>query len=159
MSIESYPFGLRTILQAQKSRSQPASFRISEPRRGYAYMQEIGTDMPVFWSVVFCFTVSEAIRFKLWFKHSINNGLDEFTMPIRTEYGLIDHVCRFLPDGLLDPTEQGGLWMYKATILARAEIVPTEYDDAADIIIANPNWEELGSWLDIAMVIEWPEAA
>lgn len=156
---EAYPLGLRTILSAQKSRKQPASFTVSEPRRGYAYVQEIGTDTPVFWSISLAFTKSDAIRFQLWFKHSINRGVDEFTLPIKTEFGLIEHVCRFLPDGLLDCGEQGGLWAYSASIMARAQVVPDEFDDAASIIIALPDWEDYASWLDVAMADEWPEAA
>lgn len=157
--MESYPLDLRTIIQAGKSRSQPAAFSVSSPRRGYAYAKETGTDTPVFWDVSFAFTQAEAIRFQLWFRYSISRGVDEFVMPIRTEFGMVDHVCRFLPDGLLDNGEQGGVWTYKAQIMARAQVIPDGWADAASIIVATPDWEEYASWLDVAMADAWPVEA
>lgn len=155
--MEAYPLDLRTVL-ASKSRSQPATFSTTEPRRGYAYSQAIGTDTPVFWSVGFVFNQADAIRFQLWFKHKINKGLDEFTLPIRTEFGTIEHVCRFLPDSLLDHSQNGLTYSYSATIMARALTVPTEFDDAADLIVSLPDWEDYAHWLDIAIVNEWMAA-
>lgn len=119
----SYPFQLRTILSASKSRSQPAAFRMAEPRRGYGYAQATGNDQPVSWDVQFRFTTSEAQAFQLWFLYEISNGLDEFLMPIMTEFGLVTHVCRFLPDGLLDTTEDGQTWVYSARITTRYQVV------------------------------------
>ena len=55
-----YPLHIRTILRTQKSRTQPAAFRMAEPRRGYGYAQATGTDVPVFWDVAFRFTGDEA---------------------------------------------------------------------------------------------------
>lgn len=156
--MESYPLGLRTIVQASKSRSQPAAFRVTEPRRGYAYTQEIGTDTPVLWDIGFAFTQAEAVRFQLWFKHSINRGVDEFTLPIRTEFGEVEYVVRFLADSLLDTGEQGGCWTYKARLLARSQIIPDGWDDAASIIIADPAWEQSASFLDLAISENWPPA-
>lgn len=146
-----YPFNLRTVLQASKSRTQPASFRVSEPRRGYAYAQAVGTDTPVFWDVEFRFGRAEAIRFMLWFKTTISSGLLEFTLPIRTEFGLIEHACRFLPDGLLDCREDGQSFSYSAKIMARAQVIPQGALDAAEIIIALDNWDVWAEVLDIAL--------
>lgn len=151
-----YPFHLRTILSASKSRSQPAAFRVAEPRRGYGYAQAAGTDTPVFWDVQFRFTASEAAAFQLWFIRSINRGLDEFTMPIRTEFGLVTHVCRFLPDGLLDAAEDGQAWTYQARIMARAQVIPAAYLDSADLIVALPDWAQWGGLLDQAVTSEMP---
>lgn len=156
---QAYPLGLQTILALDKSRSQPAAFRISEPRRGAGYSQLVGTDTPVFWDVAFLFSSQDAIRFQLWFKNSISRGADEFTMPIRTEFGVLEHTCRFLPDSVLDTTQKGPFWYYKATIMARAQVIPEEYDEASDIIVAFPDWEEYASWLDIAANENWPEVA
>lgn len=150
-----YPLGLRTIVQASKSRSQPASFRTHQPRRGYAYSQQVGTDTPVIWSVGFHFTQSESVRFQLWFRYEINGGVDEFTMPIKTEFGLVDHVCRFLPDSLLDTSDVADTWKYSASIMARAQDVPQEYQDAAGLIIASDDWESDASWVDIGTNLEW----
>lgn len=122
-----YPLSLRTIIRSGKSRSQPAAFSMSEPRRGYAYVQAIGTDTPVFWDVTFKFTQPEAALFQLWFTQTIQRGLLEFTLPIKTEFGLITHTCRFLPDGLLPVQEDGEVWVYSAKIMARAQIIPSAY--------------------------------
>lgn len=154
--MEAYPFDLRTILSASKSRKQAASFTVTDPRRGRPYAQAIGTDTPVVWSVGFLFSRADSIRFQLWFKHKINNGLDEFTMPIKTEFGIVEHVCQFLPDGLLDTGEAGTLFSYSGTIMARERVIPDGYDDAADIIVSLPNWEEYASWLDVAIVEGMP---
>lgn len=131
-----YPLGLRTIVRASKVRDQPASFRMTEPRRGYGYVEKIGTDTPIFWSVVFRFSQAEAASFRRWFVYSISRGADEFTMPIKTEFGLLTYTVRFLPESLLTLRETGEVFEYQATIMARAETVvldtsSCEYD---------PNW-------------------
>jgi hypothetical protein len=153
---EAYPLHIRTILRANKSRTQPAAFRLAEPRRGYAYTQEIGTDVPVFWDVSFKFTQAEAIAFNLWFKVKIRGGIDPFTLPIRTEYGLVEHECRFLPDSLLPLTEQGGIFCYSASIMARALLIPDGYEEAADLIVTLPDWMNWAGLLDLAVNQELP---
>lgn len=151
-----YPFHLRTILSASKSRSQPAAFRMAEPRRGYGYAQAVGTDTPVFWDVQFRFTTSEAVAFQLWFTRTIRRGLDEFALPIRTEFGLVTHTCRFLPDGLMDAAEDGQAWTYQARIMARAQVIPAAYLDSADLIVALPDWAQWGGLLDQVITSEMP---
>lgn len=136
-----YPLSLRTILRASKSRSQPAAFSMSDPRRGAGYAQATGTDVPVFWDVLFRFTQAEASFFQMWFIYTLQRGLLEFDLPIRTEFGLITHTCRFLPDSLLTTTEDGPLWNYKATIMARGQIVPEEFTEAWELMYGLDDWE------------------
>ncbi len=116
-----YPSHLPTFLRAQKVRKQGAVFSIAEPQRGYGYVQETGTDMPVIWDVTWRFRRTQAIQFQLWFRVLLNNGADPFTIQIDTENGLVTHTCQFMPDGLL-PTQDasGEVWTYSATIQARA---------------------------------------
>lgn len=144
--------------RASKSRSQPAAFTVAEPRRGYGYRQAVGTDTPVIWDCVFRFGAADAVRFQLWFVVNLQRGLLEFTMPIRTEFGLLDHVCQFLPESLLDTTEEGGVVSYKAQVMARAQVVPDAFLDASDLIIGLPNWDRWGELLDLA-IAALPEAA
>lgn len=151
-----YPFHLRTIIAASKKRTQPATFSMSEPRRGYAYVQQLGTDVPVFWDVQFAFSRAEAPVFRLWFKRTIENGAAEFTLPIRTEFGLVTHTCRLLPDRLMDTGESGNVFTYTATIMARAEVIPDEYSMAAELIVGLPGWEQYRNLLDLAMTQEMP---
>lgn len=158
MPIPAYPATLPPLLRASKSRSQAAAFSIAEPRRGYGYAQAVGTDVPVFWDGEFRFKPDDAIVFQLWLRTKINLGLSEFTMPIRTEFGLIDHVCRFLPEGLGDAAESGGIYTYKVKIMARAQVFPEGYIDAADLIIGLPNWPQWLDPLDRAINVEMPEA-
>lgn len=153
-----FPLQLRTILRASKSRSQPAAFSMAMPRRGYGYAQESGTDTPVFWDVEFCFTTPESVVFQLWGTQLLNRWADEFTLPIRTEFGVQTHTCRFLPDGLMPATERGELWSYKATIMARAQLFPPGYEDAADLIVGLPDWADWAALLDEAMTAEMPAA-
>lgn len=155
---EAYPFQMRTVLRASKSRSQPAAFSVSEPRRGYAYAQATGTDVPVLWDVEFCFTQAESLVFQLWFTQIINRGVDEFTLPIRTEFGTLTHTCRFLASNLLPASEVGELFKYKATIMARAQLFPAGYVDAADLIVGLPDWTAWASLLDMAVTAEMPAA-
>jgi len=153
---DAYPFHLRTILAASKKRSQAASFTVSEPRRGYAYVQAVGTDVPLLWDVSFAFTRAEAPVFRLWFKLNTQSGLKEFTLPIRTEFGLVTYTCRFLSDKLMDTGEAGNVFTYSATIMARAEVIPDEYLVAADLIVGLPQWEEYRRILDLVMTQEMP---
>lgn len=153
-----FPVHFRSILRASKSRSQPAAFRLAEPRRGYAYAQASGTDTPVFWDVAFRFTSEEAIAFQLWFTQQIARGVQEFTMPIRTEFGLIEHVCRFLPDSLLPAKEDGDTFSYTAQIMARAQVIPQAFKDAADLIVGLPDWARWSEYLDLTMTQAMPEA-
>ena len=148
---EPYPLALRTIIQASKARTQPAAFKLNEPRRGYGYAQAVGTDTPVFWDVEFRFDAAEAIRFQLWFAVVIDRGLMEFTMPIKTEFGVITHTCRFLPDGLGDCREDGLTVSYTAKIMARAQIIPQGYLDAAGLIVALPDWDVWAGVLDVGV--------
>jgi len=151
-----YPLYLRTVLRTGKSRSQPAAFALNQPRRGTAYPQAIGTDTPVFWDVVFRFTPAEALVFQVWFTSIINRGIDPFTLPIRTEFGLLTHTCQFVPDSLLDTTEGGESFTYKATIMARAQIIPDGYADAAELIVGLPDWPNWAALLDQAVTAEMP---
>lgn len=128
---------------------------MAQPRRGYAYVQATGTDTPVFWDVEFRFAESDAIRFQLWLTYSINRGIDEFTLPIQTEFGLTTHTCRFLPDGLGDCKQDGLTFGYSAKIMARAQVIPQGYTDAADLIVGLPNWNEWMEPLDIG-IAGWP---
>lgn len=153
-----YPLTIRSILKAGKSRSQPASFALAQPRRGYAYAQAVGTDVPVFWDVAFLFTQDEAIAFQLWFKVTLQGGLLEFTMPIKTEFGLITHTCRFLPDSLLPAKEEGELFGYTAQIMARAQVIPDGYVEAADLITTLPDWRSWSDLLDQTVTAEMPSA-
>ena len=117
-----YPLHLRTIQRASKSRSQPASFRLAEPTRGYGYAQASGTDNPVAWDISFRFLADEAIVFWLWFTQVIEGGAVAFTMPIRTEDGTITHTCKLDPDTPMESTEDGQTWVYRARILARQQV-------------------------------------
>lgn len=143
-----YPADLRLPLRASKSRSQPASFRMAEPRRGYGYAQATGTDTPVFWDVQFRFTRPEAVRFQVWFIGALDRGVNDFAMPIRTEFGLITHTCRFLPDGLLDTREEGETFVYSATIMARSQVLPEGFIEAAEMLDGLPDWQLWAEMLD-----------
>lgn len=151
-----YPLSIRTVLRANKSREQPAAFRTSEPRRGYAYSQATGTDTPVIWDVAFRFTAAEALIFQLWFEEILNRGVDEFTLPIRTEFGTLTHTCRFLDENLLPTTEAGETFGYTAKIMARAKLIPEAYREAAGLITGLPDWTSWAEYLDRAVNAEMP---
>lgn len=159
MTIIAYPVGLPTFLFAGKSRTQPAQFTESNPRRGPSYTQKIGSDMPVFWDVTFRFNEDDAQRFKLWVQLSqyLDDGLNEFILPIKTEFGLVDHTCRFLSTGFLDAKQDSQTsFTYNASIMARKLVVPQEYLDNGDYIVTLPDWKTYASLLDVTVNQEWP---
>lgn len=121
-----YPFGLSTVISTSKARSQPAAFRVSEARRGFAYFQASGTDTPVFWDVTFRFRKCDAVNFIMWFTQDLDRGVLDFDLPIKTEFGLLTHTCRFMSDALLDARELGDVFEYRAQIVARAQIIPVD---------------------------------
>ncbi len=151
-----YPLTLRTILRAGKKRTQPAAFTVAQPRRGYAYAQAIGTDTPVLWDVAFRFTRAESLVFRLWFETVIGRGVDEFTLPIDTEFGVLDHTVRFLPDAVLDLVQDGEVFSYSATLMARAAVFPAGYLQAGPMIAALPDWTAWASMLDTSVTAEMP---
>lgn len=153
-----YPATLPLLQRASKSRTQPAAFSIAEPRRGYGYAQATGTDTPVFWDGQFKFTNDQAVAFQLWFTSGLRRGLLEFTMPIRTEFGLLDHICRFLPDGLGDATEDSGLWSFPVKLMARRQLIPQGFIDAQDLIVGLPAWGMWADYLDRTVNVALPEA-
>lgn len=152
-----YPANLPPLQRASKSRSQPARFTIAEPRRGYGYAQATGTDTPVFWDGQFKFSAENAVVYQLWLTQDLQGGLLEFSMPIRTEFGLLVHTCRFLDDGLNNASEEGGVWIYPVKIMARRQLIPQAFIDAQDLITQLPNW---GAWAQLLdqSIAELPEA-
>lgn len=156
MTVSSFPSSIRPAIRASKTRRQAAAFSASSKNAGRLYVQATGPDTPVIWDIEFRLTGVEAAALQQWFIFEINRGIDEFMMPIRTEFGLIMHKCRFLPEGLMDATEDGQSWVYRARIMARAQVIPTVYSDAADLIVALPDWPQWGSLLDQAINSEWP---
>lgn len=151
-----YPTGLRRPL-ASKSRCQVAAFSVSEPRRGMAYTRETGTDVPVFWDCEFRFGQGDAQRFVLWFTVVLKRGVLPFTLPLDTEFGPVEHVCKFLDDNLLPHSSDGGVHSYRAQIMSRALIIPADYLAAGELIAMLSDWSEWGPLLDSA-IAALPEA-
>lgn len=131
-----YPTWLPAPLKAGKSRRQAPGFRVTEPYRGRMYVQPIGTETPVVWDLTFRFTQPQAQAFWLWFETVLGKGAETFTMPLRTEFGNVPHELQFLPDGLLDTTDDGPHFTYRAQVLARKLEIPNEYIRDADSVIA-----------------------
>ncbi len=144
-----YPTGLPSPL-ATKSRSQAASFSMLDPRRGPSYTQKTGNDVPTQWDLTFRFDYRQAQRFWLWFEMEsyLDKGANEFELPLRTEFGIVTHTCRFLPDSLVPASSDANVWTYTATITARKLVIPQEYIDAGDLIIGLENWGEWAIPLD-----------
>lgn len=158
MAIPAYPSHLPHLMHAQKSRSQVAPFTMNQPRRGAGYVQQIGTDTPVFWKGQFRFSTADAQVFQIWFTQIIKRGALPFIMAIKTEFGLQDHVCQFLPDGLADAVEEGGVWTFDVQIMARKQIIPLEFIDGGGLVVGLPNWDRWASILDQVVSSELPEA-
>lgn len=139
-----WPLGLRTILKNGKARNQPAPFLMADPRSGPPYRKRLSNDVPVIWDVTFRFQGDETIIFWSWFENGTDRGRKNFIMPIRTEYGMVEHEVTFLPDSLLPVSEDSSVFTYTAQILARKLVIPPEYP--GDI------WQEPGIWKDRAIL-------
>lgn len=155
-----YPLGLSTIISASKSRSQVPTFTQTDPRRGMAYFQQIGTDTPVFWDINFKFSRSDRVRFWLWYDQPqfLNRGIKNFILPIKTEFGLVEHECSFLTDSLMNASEEGEIFTYTAKIMARSLITPPDFSVAADMIVGLEDWEMWANLLDQTINEAWPLA-
>ena len=77
---------------------------------------------------------------------------------LRNEGAAVRFVCRFLPDSLLPTTEDGDTFGYTAQIMARAQVIPQGYIDAADLIVGLPEWETWSELLDLTVTQAMPEA-
>lgn len=153
-----YPLTLPTILRATKRRRQAATFAMQGEEDGYAYAEEIGPDVPAIWDIALRMTRDDAALLQVWFIDVLERGVKPFTMPILTEFGTVDHVCQFLPDGLLSLEEQGEILTYTASITARALQIPQGYIDAADMIVDTKRWWTWAWALDNAFSATLPEA-
>jgi hypothetical protein len=120
-----YPAAIRPPLRASRTRTQAASFSASDPTRGFARFDRTGFDQPVAWDLTWRLPTAEAQLFVQWFVYETLRGALPFTIDLRTEFGLIQHECRFMPGGLLNARQDGATWVYTATIMARAQIIPS----------------------------------
>lgn len=144
-----YPTGLPSPL-ATKTRSQSARYAMLSPRRGPAYAQKTGSDVPTQWQVTFRFTEGQAQSFWLWFNSAnyLDGGVVKFNLPLRTEFGIVTHECQFVPDSLLPASSEGNVWTYTAEITARKLVIPQEWIDAESIVIELPDWAMWAEPLD-----------
>ena len=152
-----YPSTLPTALRASKSRTQAAPFQATPPGSGKLYVQRSGADNPVVWNLQFRFTTAQAAVFMAWFVTDIQRGLLPFEMPIRTEFGTITHTCRFMPGGLLDCREDGETFTYSATVMARAQVIPSGYAEAAELILGLKDWKLWAELLDETITEAMPQ--
>lgn len=154
-----YPIGLPSPL-ATKTRSQAATFAQLDPRRGPAYTQKTGDDTPTQWDLTFRFTEQQAQIFWLWFSQAayLDGGANEFTLPLRTEFGIVTHTCRFVPDSLMPASNDARVWTYTGKITARKLVIPQSYLDAAELMIELPNWNDFTEPLDYLINLYVPQS-
>ena len=154
-----YPAALPGVAQANKRRERDASFVVPQPDAGASQAEVTGTDRPVAWSVQWVCTAEQAKLMQAWFVVTLDRGRLGFRMPIRTEFGLLWHSCRFLPDGLLSASQDGEAWRYSATIQARSESVPADQLLYAPLIIGlGDEWVDWASMLDTVITATLPES-
>lgn len=122
-----WPENLRGILTEGKSRRQGAIFSMSDPKVAPPYKKIRSTDVPVFWDITLRFHSADAAAFRKWFENDISYGRRWFTMPVKTEFGLIDHDVVFMPDSLLVASREAEVFTYTATIMARKLIIPRKF--------------------------------
>ncbi|MDT7834954.1 hypothetical protein [Aquabacterium sp. OR-4] len=153
-----YPAALPGVLQAGKRREREASFAVPQPDAGASQAEATGADRPVVWSVQWVCTQEQAQLLMAWFVVTLERGRLSFRMPIRTEFGLLWHACRFLPDGLMSATQEGEVWRYSASMQARSESIPPDMLEAAPLLLGLDDWASWGSVLDVVITATLPEA-
>lgn len=153
-----YPAALPGVLKAGKRRERQASFSVPQAEAGASVAEVTGTDRPVTWSVQWVCTPEQAQLFAVWFAVTLDRGRLPFRMPIKTEFGLIWHRCRFLPDDLLSASADGETWRFSASIQARSEIIPPEMLALAPLLFGLSDWAGWASVLDIVVTATIPRA-
>lgn len=153
-----YPDGLPGMAKAGKRRERDASFVVPNPEAGASQAEVAGTDRPVTWTAQWVCTPEQARLLAAWFVVTLDRGRLGFRMPIQTEFGLIWHACRFLPEGLLSASQDGGVWRYSATIQARAEVIPAHLLALAPLLFGLPDFSAWASALDIVVTATLPGA-
>lgn len=146
-----YPFGLSSFLMS-KQRTTGAQFLIYEPRSGSGYVKNTSSDTPSFFSVTFKFKEVDAQRFQAWFNGPLQRGRLPFTIPMRTEFGLANQTVQFHAaqgDTILDCSQDGHVYTYSATVVAREIAYPDGIDDNWDYV-SSPFWPLTSEW-DLAL--------
>lgn len=151
-----WPLGMQSILTTGKARNQLARFQMSDPRSGPPYRKRLSSDVPVIWDVTFRFTGDDAIIFWSWYENGTDYGRKNFILPIRTEYGIVDHEVMFLPDSLLPVSQEANVFTYTAKILARKLIIPDEFPP--DIWVDPDAWKNRDI-IDPAINWQWPKVS
>lgn len=125
-----YPEGLRTLLRDSKQVTRVSGYETSDPLYGPAYTRITTTDTPTLITGTVIFNRAESRTFQN-FLRKIRNGIDQFIMPIDSEYGPIDQVCQALP-GSFNPSQQGEVFSYNVSLVIREWALPPmlEYEDS-----------------------------
>ncbi len=144
-----WPTGLRGLLQEGRSQSKVPGYETSDPLYGPAYVRKTTDDTPVMITGSLLFTNNEARAFQKFIR-DINGGLDQFEMPIKSEYGVVNQVCQAMP-GSFNPQYIGGLWRYNISlVIADWQIPPlAEYED--DFAAIGWNIPESFAIFDVAL--------
>ena len=149
-----WPAGLPLIQSAGKSRVQQSDYLLSNPRSGPPYRKNLSTDVPVFWDVTFIFYGDDTAIFWSFYTNTIKRGREWFLLNIKTEFGLVEYECMFMPDTIRLQSEAGSVFTYSAQIMSREIIIPSEFpDDIAD----EPEIFRQRSILDPAVNWFWPK--
>lgn len=152
MSDIQYPPSLPLPLRNGYGANTASPLMRTEMQSGRARQRRKFTNVPVFAGVSWILTRPQAMIFESWFKNTLVDGAEWFTIKLRLPIGFKDFECRFvdIPQG---PELVGiELWRYTAdlelkdreTLAPGFEILPT-FIEGLDIF-------------DQAMNREWPEA-
>lgn len=148
MTTAAYP-NIRPALIG-KTRSSAAGYVVSD---GFPRAESLSSDNPVTWSFRLAFKRADAETFSAWVDANYHRW---FTMPIRTEQGLIDHRVHFTDSGYPQLVSIiGDIYMFSAVVVCRE--MQRIYDEAeiAEIYAAYSEWDVRS--LDIAINDGWPE--
>ncbi len=140
-----YPANLPQSLATTRASTVPA-FGMARPRRGTPFAEPRSTQPPTIYDVEWLVEAHQAAAFRDWVFVTLQDGLQPFRIPLRTEEGLQVFLGRFMPGGLLDRQRIGTLWRYRATLVGKTIgpfIPPPVFADVGlllhfDVILGGP---------------------
>lgn len=155
MTYAAFPSSLSGMLSIGKVRTTGAQFLHTAAGEAQLNIANLGATPSTVWQFRLRLSASDMQVFRLWFEDTLRDGKDWFTIDIDTEFGLVNHTCRFAPNSMSMQSE-GGVYTFSATIYTPRLETPDVWVAVSDFVVGQSRWVEYFSYPDIAINKEWP---
>lgn len=150
MAIAEYPSGLPYPLREGYGLKHVSPLMRTEMQSGRARQRRRFTSVPTNVPVTWQCTNEQAQFFETWFQHTLLDGSEWFTCPLKTPMGLKHYEARFT--GMYDGPDLIGVsdWLFTAELEIRErQTLPKGWHEFPDLILSQ-------SIIDKAINREWP---